>query len=601
MAADVRPEKPGPAEQALPTLRRYHQAFGEPPGDFMRWLRNGLTSWCFDERGVFDADKALAEAFAAVWHWGSRASSPEKVLCVLLMRAAGASGATQAQLLQEEENPNLGLLARFNEVFEPTVLVDDESWNSLDARRRILSRLEIQMVDEESKMFAAGQLVSSLCGGLRVDPEPLLRIDEREADDAYLTRVERHLASRTLLTAETNSDDDLLERQIRFATAYYKLRDNDARAVREAIEPLREMFTGENQALRDAESAPVQDAYAAVIGERADWVGGLVELADRLGIPVTDQQLGMDQLVATARNLLRAAYEQEYGDREDNELLEDAVELWASIEIFVQGLAYFEFLLGVPASTPAFEYQEHVSPEQWAAMTNPFARAKVAAEELIDAKGVPAKVFGLQDPNNAAVEYVRDGWRESVSEWSEAVTKAVRRAARDRFAVINRYLVRHAQEDRSEEMDGDVALIDAAQLLQPIPENTVLVAWLPVDPREVPDEPDAVIHLKSYLLGEIHDTSFGIQSVIRRYGREHRGEDGVLLFVRLPKGTPALGLELDGQPAVVAARDLDVVMTRKVHMDDETLPLCVFGYRPSDTGPASSNSAVSEPDSGAVR
>src|SRR5262249_6441739 len=84
--ADEGMEEPQFTDQAWPTLRRYHQAVGEQPGDFVRWLRNGLTSSCFDEHGDLDLDKALAEAFAGVWHWGADASGPEKVLCVLLLR-----------------------------------------------------------------------------------------------------------------------------------------------------------------------------------------------------------------------------------------------------------------------------------------------------------------------------------------------------------------------------------------------------------------------------------------------------------------------------------------------------------------------------------
>ena len=263
--------EPKPAEQALPTLRRYHRAVGGQPGDFLRWLRTGLTSSCFDEHGDFDPDMALAEAFAAVWHWGPRASEPEKVLCVLLMRAAGAGEPTQALVLQE--NPNLGLLDRFDEVFESAELVDDESISAFHARRQGLTGVEKLMVDADSTMFAADQLVRSLCGRLSIpiDPESLLRVSEWEDNEAYRTRVEGRLAEwRDLLTAAANpgSEDDRLLVQIRFGTAYYKDQVDLARGAGKAVEALRETFTGESRVVRRAQSDAAQAGVCRCV-ERA--------------------------------------------------------------------------------------------------------------------------------------------------------------------------------------------------------------------------------------------------------------------------------------------------------------------------------------------
>ena len=106
---------------------------------------------------------------------------------------------------------------------------------------------------------------------------------------------------------------------------------------------------------------PRRLAYAAALSVHENRVDALVELAGRLRIPLTRQQLGGDQLVATARELLSAAYEQ-YDDRE---LLEDAVERCLGAELSVQGLTYFELVLGVAASTPAseFVYRSHAGPQ----------------------------------------------------------------------------------------------------------------------------------------------------------------------------------------------------------------------------------------------
>ena len=467
---------------------------------------------------------------------------------------------------QRWDGPGLGQ----QPVSESESRLGGELSSGIDARYEELTDLETLMVVAESMVFAAERLIRSWLGRLSipVDPEPLLMVGEGEEHETYLTRVVEHLAERgNLIAAMANlsSEDDRLVVRIQFFAGFYKEQVDYERVMRKEIAPLRALFSKDSQVLQRMQWACAREAYAATLREQEDLVADLVELAGRLGKPPPGQQLGADDLVATARELMHAVYEQE---SDSIEAFAHASEICIGIELIVQARTYFERVLRVTASTPA----SGIGPQQWAEMTDPLDRAQAAVAELIDADGAPAKVYGLQDPPSAAVAYVRQIWGERIS----ARHEAVQRAASDWFAAINRYLVHREQGDQSEQMEADVAAIDAEQRLRLIPEDIVVCAWLPADQVQVPDEPAGVMHLKGYLVGEILDTSVGIASVIDSY----RGNGGALVFVRLPAGSPVVGFEQDGHGVLAAARDLDVLKTRTAGMDDSRphcVSLCVFG------------------------